>query len=129
MRLLVDTHIVLWLIEGDLRLSQQARNLIEAVENDIFISVASLWEMAIKISLGKLPTPGGHSMVELAQHLGTLGFQFLPIQAKHLDELKLLDWHHRDPFDRLMIAQAIVESLTLVTDDQLIPQYPLKVVK
>jgi PIN domain nuclease of toxin-antitoxin system len=124
MNLLLDTQAFLWFINGDTRLSEEARELIEDVDNPLFLSKASLWEMAIKISIGKL---------ELAEPFGKLipaqltlhDIIILPIEIEHINEVIALPLHHRDPFDRLIIAQAIVQKLPLVGADSQFDKYQI----
>lgn len=124
MKLLLDTHAFLWFIEGNLNLSDMARNLIEDQRNQRLLSVASLWEMSIKISIGKLEL--GMAFTELVKHeVYGNAIELLEIQPEHLDELAKLPFHHKDPFDRLMIAQGLVENIPVVTKDSAFGSYPL----
>jgi len=126
-RLLLDTHTFLWFIGGSEELSRAARGLIEDPNNQRLLSVASLWEMAIKVSLGKLKLD--LSFVELAEReIRGNAIELLVIRPDHLDELAKLPFHHRDPFDRLLVATAMVEGLTLVSSDTLLAQYPIPVI-
>ena len=104
MRLLLDTNALLWLVAGDPRLGMQARREVEAAAG-LVVSAASLWEIAIKVSLGKLAALPGLPAV-----LAEAGVRRLGIEDEHLRRLESLPWHHRDPFDRLLIAQAKVEG-------------------
>jgi PIN domain nuclease of toxin-antitoxin system len=119
MRLLLDTHILIWHLEQNPKRKQVHSELIEDTANDVIISMASLWEMSIKVGLGKLNVPLGMSFTQLEQHLKSLDFQILEMNSKHLDVLMPLPLHHRDPFDRMLIAQVIAENATLVSDDGL----------
>ncbi|PSB17416.1 PIN domain nuclease [filamentous cyanobacterium CCP2] len=123
MRLLLDTHTFLWFIEGSLNLSSVARTLIENRENQRVLSIASLWEMSIKISIGKLEL--GMSLTELVRRevYGNV-VTLLEIQPSHLDKLAKLPFHHKDPFDRLLIAQSLVERIPIVTKDKAFGSYP-----
>ncbi len=123
MRLLLDTHTFLWFIEGSLNLSSVARTLIENRENQRVLSIASLWEMSIKISIGKLEL--GMSLTELVRRevYGNV-VTLLEIQPSHLDELAKLPFHHKDPFDRLLVAQSLVERIPIVTKDKAFGSYP-----
>ena len=116
MKLLLDTHTLLWFIAGSQHLSQTARALIEDAANEKFVSIASLWETAIKISIGKmtLATP---FEVLFPHQLAINGFELLPIEIKHTSAIISLPFHHRDPFDRILIAQAIEENMSLVSID------------
>lgn len=115
MRLLLDTHVLLWWAGDDKRLSRPWRRVISDPEHDIFVSAISVAEIAIKTSLGKLTAPD-----ELLVDLEDSGFLSLSFAADHAGRLRTLPWHHRDPFDRMLIAQAQVDELTVVTVD---PQY------
>jgi PIN domain nuclease of toxin-antitoxin system len=116
MRLLLDTHTFLWFIAGSKSLSQTARDLIEDVANEKFVSVASVWEIAIKHSIGKLPLAAPFSVL-ITQQLALNGFDLLPITVSQLSLLVTLPFHHRDPFDRLIIAQSLTDNLFLVSAD------------
>ena len=118
MKLLLDTHAFLWLAGGDRRLSRAARRRIEDARNDKFLSVASIWEMAIKVEIGKLRLDV--PLVELVQ-TGAVdnGIALLPIEKEHAIGVAVLPRHHGDPFDRLLIVQAAQEGMVLVgSDDQ-----------
>ena len=124
MTLLLDTHTFLWFINDDARLSPTALNLLES-DADLLFSMASLWEIAIKLSLGKLTLPlPFRSFVE--QHLIANEIQMLSIQTTHLERLIELPFHHRDPFDRLIAAQAISEGLPLISGDPAFDSYGLE---
>jgi PIN domain nuclease of toxin-antitoxin system len=124
MRLLLDTHAFLWFIQGSQNLSETARNLIEDQGNQKLLSIASLWEISIKVSIGKLDV--GMTIAELvSREVYGNGFEVLAIQANHLDELTKLVFHHKDPFDRLIIAQALAERMLVVTRDEAFGRYPV----
>jgi PIN domain nuclease of toxin-antitoxin system len=116
MKVLLDTHAFLWFIMGSASLSVNARALIEDAGNERLLSVASLWEIAIKTSLGKLTLSAPFDELIPAQ-LKLNGIDLLNIKVDHLSTLTTLPFHHRDPFDRLIIAQAIVEKLPVVSLD------------
>jgi PIN domain nuclease of toxin-antitoxin system len=120
-KLLLDTHILIWYLEGHSNLPKTQRLMIEDRHNSVAVSTASLWEMTIKISIGKLELIDDFSTIETT--LLQQGIRILPIQTAHLQYLMNLPFHHRDPFDRLIIAQAIVEDMTLVSDDEFFPLY------
>ena len=122
MNLLLDTHTLIWFLNGnETDLSTKAKQLITDSANVSYISIASLWEMAIKIRLGSLSfDPGYDNLLAL---LDQNGFELLPVTFQHTRRLLTLPMHHRDPFDRLLIAQSIVESLLFVTADAHICQY------
>jgi PIN domain nuclease of toxin-antitoxin system len=125
MRLLLDTHTFLWFILDELSLSAAARNLIIDPLNEIEISPATYWEVAIKVGIGKysLAEP-----VELffERELAMNQFRILPIEPRHVAPLTTLPMHHRDPFDRLMIAQAMVEQIPIVSADAIFDAYPIQ---
>ena len=115
MKILLDTHTFLWFLSGDAELSQQARILIESSENEKYISIASFWEIAIKNSLGKLTLDV--SFAELKTEAMKNSFQLLPITFEDTLQLNALPFHHRDPFDRIIISQAKENDLMLVSCD------------
>jgi PIN domain nuclease of toxin-antitoxin system len=125
MNLLLDTQTFLWFIDGSTRLSPSARELIEDQGNAKLVSVVSLWEMGLKISLGRL---------ELAQPFEELipaqmrmnGFGLLPLRISHIAKIVSLPFHHRDPFDRLLVGQCLVESLSLVSVDPAFDKYSVR---
>ena len=112
MKALLDTHLVLWAMQDSKQLSASARKQILAAEAN-YVSAASLWEIAIKASLGKLAVDGE----EFEEQLGAAGFLPLPITWQHTVQVRKLPMHHRDPFDRMLIAQAVSEPLRLLTHD------------
>jgi PIN domain nuclease of toxin-antitoxin system len=115
MRLLLDTHTFLWFIDDNPRLSSNAKSLLES-DNDLLLSTASLWEIAIKFSLGKLGLP--QPFETFARHqLSINAIDILQIEVTHLGVLSTLPFHHRDPFDRLLVAQTTVEELPIVSAD------------
>ena len=122
MKFLLDTHIYLWAINEAERLSPMARAAIGDPSNELYLSVASLWEATIKIGSGKLRIPG-QDIEFLLQRLVSSGVQILPVLPSHLRQLQTLPLIHRDPFDRMLVAQARVEGLTLVTADAAIREY------
>jgi PIN domain nuclease of toxin-antitoxin system len=122
MRLLLDTHAFLWFIMGSANLSVNARALIENPANERLLSVAGLWEIAIKTSLGKLTLSAPFDELIPAQ-LKLNGIDLLNIKVEHLSTLTTLPFHHRDPFDRLVVAQAIVEKLPVISLDRAFDTY------
>ena len=116
MRYLLDTHTLLWFLADDKRLSDSARELIESQSNDIFISIASLWEIAIKVNIGKLILDKPFEQV-FPEELRLNNIEILSITVDNLIKLTTLPYHHRDPFDRLIIAQALVENLPIIGVD------------
>ena len=124
MKLLLDTHIFLWFIMGSPRLSTHARDLIEDEANEKFLSVASLWEIAIKYSLGKLSLSAPFDKL-IPQQLSLNGFELLNIKIDHATMVATLPFHHRDPFDRLLIAQAMTEKMSVVSSDSAFDAYTI----
>lgn len=125
MNLLLDTHALLWFALGDQQLSLAARQLIEDATNSKFVSPATYWEIAIKISIGKYALNEPYETF-FDRAIRQNGFQILPIEPRHTVALTTLPYHHRDPFDRLMIAQAIIERLALVSADAIFDAYPIQ---
>ena len=125
MRLLLDTHSFLWFISGSTNLSPTARTLIEDASNQPLLSVASLWEMAIKLSLGKLSLAQPFEVL-IPQQMRLNGIKLLGIEIEHTAAVSKLPFHHRDPFDRLLIAQAMVEQMPIVSADTAFDTYPIK---
>ena len=124
MKLLLDTHSFLWFISGNAKLSVNARMLIEDVSNQPMLSLASLWEMAIKVSIGKLCI--GQSFETLIpQQIKLNGIELLNISFSHTAVIATLPFHHRDPFDRLLIAQAMVEKIPIVSRDSAFDTYAI----
>ncbi len=124
MRLLLDTHTFLWFIMGSPNLSAAARSLIEDAANEKFVSVASLWEIAIKLSIGKLNLSAPFDVL-ISQQLSLNGFELLNIEIDHTAVVATLPFHHRDPFDRLLVAQAAVEKMSIISIDPVFDAYPV----
>ena len=124
MNILLDTHVLIWALENNPTLSDDARSSIIRASNMVFVSSVSIWEIGIKKSLGKLETPDN-----LAEEIKLHRFTPLSISYDHAELAGKLPDIHRDPFDRMLIAQAIIEKLTLVTRDKLIPRYDVKTLK
>ena len=122
MRLLVDTHVLLWWLADDSRLPARHRTALADASNDVWFSAVSIAEAAIKSSLGKLTAPA-----EMADVLVDGGFRELPLTAKHAAMLRTLPWHHRDPFDRMLVSQAGAEGLVLATVDRRFAEYDVTV--
>jgi PIN domain nuclease of toxin-antitoxin system len=126
MRALLDTHAFLWAIADDKRLSRRAQKIFTG-PNDLWLSVASFWEILIKVKTGKLPLPepsGPYMVREAAKNR----IEVLPIRLDHVLRIESLEEHHRDPFDRILIAQSIEEKLPLVTSDPHFERYPIEVI-
>jgi len=125
MKLLIDTQALIWFIENDKRLPFSVKSLMEDAES-LMISIASLWERTIKVSLGKLSLSQDLSLFINA--LIFSGFDILPIKISHLITLNSLQYVHRDPFDRLIIAQAIKEHVSVISSDSIFKEYPVKII-
>ena len=126
MKLLLDTHIFIWWDSNPDQLSVQARSLCEDANNTLMLSLASVWEMQIKSQLGKLTFHRSLSE-SISSQQQTNGLEVLPIELQHIFALSQLPQHHKDPFDRLLIAQARVEQITLLSADSVFQQYPVVV--
>jgi PIN domain nuclease of toxin-antitoxin system len=126
MRCLIDTHAFLWFITTDKRLGERAYEEISNIENEVVLSIASLWEIAIKASLGKLELMKPFRDL-IPRELVVNEIDLLPITPKHLAVLTDLPFHHRDPFDRLIIAQAMVEGIPLLSVDEEFRKYPVQI--
>jgi PIN domain nuclease of toxin-antitoxin system len=120
LKLLLDTHTMIWVFSAPHLLSAQAREVIAAGENEVFVSVISPWEVAIKRSKRNLPAPD-----DLAGAVDAHRFQLLPVLLRHTEAIDSLSNHHGDPFDRMLVAQAIVDGLTLITSDRTLRRYPV----
>jgi PIN domain nuclease of toxin-antitoxin system len=120
--LLLDTHAVVWFLEGSDKLRSGAREAIEAADR-VYVSSATIWEMAIKVSRGRLVAPS-----DFPERLSDLGMLQLALEWEHARVAGGLPLHHRDPFDRMLVAQAIVERLTIVTRDEAVARYPVPVI-
>lgn len=126
MRILLDTHALLWYHGGDRRLSKAARAAIEDRDAELVLSAASVWEMAIKASLGRLRLPttvSGYVAEKVRQ-----GYRPLSVSAVHAARVEELPWHHRDPFDRLLAAQALTEGCPVITRDRVFRKYGIEMV-
>ncbi|MCX6182711.1 MAG: type II toxin-antitoxin system VapC family toxin [Bacteroidetes bacterium] len=124
MNLLLDTHILLWFIAGDKKLSQKQIKEISSPNNKRFVSIASVWEIAIKLSLDKLEIKGGFQTIQ--EFFIQNDVEILSIEFHHLNKLMKLPKHHRDPFDRIIISQALAEKLILISNDKFFEQYKVK---
>jgi PIN domain nuclease of toxin-antitoxin system len=123
MKLLLDTHILIWWLSQEERLSQAEIDLITDSDNFIFVSAATAWEIAVKKMIGKLEAPD-----DLPAALAINNFLELPITIEHSQKLYQLPLHHNDPFDRIMVAQAMSENLTFMTRDAKIALYDIKII-
>ncbi len=115
MEYLLDTHTFLWFINGDEQLSQKAKDAITSPDAIKYISIISFWEIAIKVNLGKLKLD--MAFEDLRKQVTINGFELLPLTFEHTIELTNLDLHHRDPFDRIIICQALVEKFPIISKD------------
>lgn len=122
MRLLIDTHILIWALEGSPRLSAKAKELLRDSEHEHWVSAASVWEIAIKASIRKLTL--SRPLVELEKGILAAGFRLLDISVRHAATIPEIDMPHSDPFDRMLLAQCEVETLRLVTADRALSAIP-----
>jgi PIN domain nuclease of toxin-antitoxin system len=127
MRVLVDTHTFLWALLENHRLSAKAKQILTSKEHELYFSLVSLWEIAVKMKIGKLNTVGS-SVTYIRDEMAEYGMELLPIRYEHILQLERLPLHHSEPFDRLLIAQAIAESLPILTHDEKFPLYPVKLI-
>ncbi|RYE28967.1 MAG: type II toxin-antitoxin system VapC family toxin [Sphingobacteriaceae bacterium] len=127
MRILIDTHILIWYFDGNDKLPDRYKYQLDKTENSIIVSIASIWEIAIKINLGKLEVT--KSLTEIQSYLIKRNFEFLEVKFTHLNILSILPLHHKDPFDRLLIAQSISENFTLISLDQHFQAYPINLLQ
>ena len=125
MRQLLDTHTLIWYINGDEQLSENARKAIDQPDSVNFISIASLWEIAIKLSLGKLQLLSTYP--EMYAQINDNNFEILPITFEDTLHLSTLSLHHRDPFDRMIIAQGITNKLTIISKDSHFSSYEVSI--
>ncbi len=123
MRALLDTHTILWALSDDRRLSSTAKGLVEDLENDLLVSAVSAWEVAVKVALGKLDVPEGVESVVV-----DAGFVLRTIGFAECEALRTLAPLHRDPFDRMLVAQALVDGLPIITKDASIAAYPVQTI-
>ena len=124
MRLLIDTHVLIWFLEGNKLLSKPHRQIISDSQNDVLVSIASLWEIAVKISLGKLTL--AKPLADVIKQIAVENIEVLPILPKHTLRVSTLPFHHRDPFDRIIVAQSQIENLPIVTNDIEFSHYGIK---
>jgi PIN domain nuclease of toxin-antitoxin system len=125
MKVLIDTHVLLWGLTEESKLSPDVRSLLPKA--DVWVSVASVWEIITKVQIGKmvLPRPVGSF---LTAKLAANGVSVLPVGLNHVLRIESLELHHRDPFDRILIAQSLEENLPLVTADPAFEKYPVKLI-
>jgi len=127
MRILVDTHVFLWDLLDDHRSSRKAREILSSDEYQLYFSLVSIWEIAIKMKTGKLNALGS-TVSYIRYEMEEYGMELLPIRYEHILQLERLPLHHSEPFDRLLIAQAVAESLPILTHDSKFPAYPVKLI-
>lgn len=127
MNLLLDTHVALWAITDNPKLSRKGRELIQSPKTNVWVSAASVWEIAIKHGLGRGDMPV--SSEEALCYFLESGYRLLPIEAEHTVMVEALDGHHQDPFDRLLVAQALFEPMRLMTRDPLVARYSDTIIK
>lgn len=118
---LLDTHVALWAITDSPKLSKKARELIESLKSSVWISAATVWEIAIKHGLGRGDMPV--SSQNALRYFQESGYRFLPVEPEHAAAVEDLPTHHGDPFDRILVAQAIVEPMRLITHDPVVARY------
>ena len=123
MRYLIDTHVALWVLKGE-PVSDKAKKILDDVTSGIFVSIASAWEIAVKISTGKLKYYGG--VRAFLNDIKLNEFELLGVEESHIELVEGLEYHHRDPFDRLLIASAIAEDMTFISADENVPKYAVK---
>lgn len=124
MKILIDTQAFIWFVEDDRQLPSKIKDELENIENTIILSIASLWEMTIKMSLDKLKI--SCDIEEMIEKVYKNGFEILPILPNHIIKLSSLNYIHRDPFDRIIIAQGLSEDLTIVTSDAIFKEYGIR---
>ena len=122
--MLLDTNVLLWWLTASPRLDDRSRDLIADTSNEVLVSVVSLWEIAIKVRIGKLQA----DIHEIEEQIEQEGFQRVAIASAHLRTLMPLPQHHRDRFDHLLVAQAISEEATFLTSDRLVQRYPVQTI-
>ncbi|MFW5663621.1 MAG: type II toxin-antitoxin system VapC family toxin [bacterium] len=116
MDFLLDTHALIWFVNGDKSLPHKSQEIIKDTGNRCYVSIASIWEIAIKVSLNKLELNGGFD--EISKIIVKHDFEILPISIEHVAAIIDLEFHHRDPFDRIIISQGMVESIPVITKDK-----------
>ena len=121
MRILIDTQAFIWFVENDKQIPVKMKKYLEKPENSIIVSIASLWKMTIKMSLGKLFL--SCDIKEMTEKIYNNGFEILPILPEHIIKLSTLIYLHRDPFDRIIIAQGLTENMPIVSSDKIFDNY------
>ncbi len=128
MRVLVDSHVFVWTLLQDRRVSSRARRILSSDDHELFFSIVSLWELSIAIRAGRLSELTSSTIAVIHDQLAEYNITLLPLRYEDILATEHLDPHHRDPFDRLLIAQAMSNSLTLLTGDTIIHRYPVKTI-
>lgn len=128
MKLLLDTHVLLWVLTDSSKLSLPVIRSYQDQGNTIYVSAASFWELGIKISLGKLVFHTDDWAASIKEELERNGIRWLPIEPTHCAQVSTLPFHHRDPFDRLLVAQALCEEMALATADTAMTAYDIKII-
>jgi PIN domain nuclease of toxin-antitoxin system len=123
MKLLLDTHTFLWMLEDNKQLSKQARELLRDLNNDLFLSIISPWEMAIKIRTEKFEPPKEPLDQFIQQQLNITAINLIDISLRHIQLISTLPLHHRDPFDRMLIAQSVIENMPIISADTAFDAY------
>jgi PIN domain nuclease of toxin-antitoxin system len=126
MRLLIDSHAIIWWMTDDPRLSPMARKALGSSQHERFLSLASLWELSLKVAAGRLQGIGS-TMDNLRQASAKQAIEILPITYEHILRVESLPLHHADPFDRLLVAQALEEGLTILTADRTLSRHPVSI--
>ena len=124
MKILLDTHAFIWFVEDDSQLTDSTKRIIEKHTNEIYLSIASIWEIAIKMQLKKIDIK--KTIEEIIDLVPLNGFELLPILPEHIIKLTTLDFHHRDPFDRIIISQGLAENQEIVSRDKIFDDYGVK---
>lgn len=128
MDILLDTQVILWAISGDKRLSKKGKTVFLDPANNLYFSMAGYWEIAIKVSIGKLELADQWQMI-IAREMQNNFIRFLPITKEHCNCLAGLPFHHRDPFDRMIVAQTQVEQMVLLTADNQLTKYDIQIIR
>jgi PIN domain nuclease of toxin-antitoxin system len=123
MKYLLDTHTALWALGEKRKLSATAKSIIDDVSVSLCVSVVSVWEVAIKVSIGKMNFSGGSDF--FIEKIHRNGIELLPLKGSHIKYVESIPFHHRDPFDRVLISTALAENMTILTDDEAIQKYDI----
>jgi len=126
MELLIDTQSFIWFMEDDVKMPMKIKGIMNDKDNVLLLSIVSLWEITIKTSIGKLKMQ--RSIDDVIKNISEDGFKILPIKPNHLLTLSKLEFIHRDPFDRMIIAQGISENISVISSDNVFREYPVRVI-